>query len=53
MYDRCGLWRSWLAHMSGGHGVASSSLASPNFIFFADNKIAKNRYDYIDRLYEV
>lgn len=27
---KIGLWRSWVAHMSGGHGVASSSLASPN-----------------------
>jgi hypothetical protein len=27
-----GLWRSWVAHMTGGHGVASSSLASPNII---------------------
>jgi hypothetical protein len=24
-----GVWRSWLAHMSGGHGVGSSSLLTP------------------------
>ena len=27
-----GVWRSWLAHMSGGHGVGSSSLLTPTTV---------------------